>query len=57
MLLMVLDGITHACGTRPGPQAAPAVPDVLRRMLGACLFADIALGASDRAMLLGSGAA
>ena len=57
-LAMVLEGITRARGTRPRRQAAPAVPDVLRRMLAACGPAGTPLGARDRAMLLlGFGAA
>ena len=55
-LAMVVEGITRARGTRPRHQAAPAVPDVLRRMLATC--ATTPLGARDRAMLLlGFGAA
>jgi len=54
----VVEGITRRRGTRPGKQAAPAVPDVLRLLLAACLPAGTALGARDRAMLLlGFGAA
>ncbi len=57
-LAMVVEGITRARGTRPRRQAAPAVPDVLRRMLAACAPATTPLGARDRAMLLlGFGAA
>jgi len=32
-LAMVLEGITRSKGVRPRRQAAPAVPDILRRML------------------------
>ena len=57
-LAMVMEGITRARGTRPGRQAAPAVPDVLRLLLAACKPPGAALGARDRAMLLlGFGAA
>jgi len=57
-LVLVVEGITRRRGTRPGKQAAPAVPDVLRLLLAACAPADTALGARDRAMLLlGFGAA
>jgi len=57
-LAMVVEGITCGRGTRPTRQAAPAVPDVLRRLLAACPPAGGALGARDRAMLLlGFGAA
>ncbi len=57
-LVLVVEGITRRRGTRPGKQAAPAVPDVLRLLLAACPPASTALGARDRAMLLlGFGAA
>ena len=57
-LAMVVEGITRGRGTRPTRQAAPAVPDVLRQLLGACQLPSTALGARDRAMLLlGFGAA
>jgi integrase len=57
-LSMVIAGITRTLGTRPRRQAAPAVPDLLRRMLAVCLPASDAMGARDRAMLLiGFGAA
>ena len=57
-LAMVVEGITRGRGARPGRQAAPAVPAVLRLLLGACQPASAALGARDRAMLLlGFGAA
>jgi site-specific recombinase XerD len=57
-LAMVVEGITRGRGTRPVRQAAPAVPDVLRQLLGACQAPGTALGARDRAMLLlGFGAA
>ena len=57
-LVLVVEGITRRRGTRPGKQAAPAVPDVLRLLLAACAPAGTALGARDRAMLLlGFGAA
>ena len=57
-LAMVVEGITRGRGTRAARQAAPAVPDVLRQLLGACQLPGTALGARDRAMLLlGFGAA
>jgi len=57
-LAMVVEGIVRRRGTRPRRQAAPAVPDVLRLLLGACAPAATPLGARDRAMLLlGFGAA
>jgi site-specific recombinase XerD len=63
-LAMVVEGVTRATGTRPRRQAAPAVPDILRRMLAAVAAADpprgarAAIIARDRAMLLlGFGAA
>jgi site-specific recombinase XerD len=59
-LAMVIEGVTRSKGTRPQRQAAPAVPDVLRRMLAKLPAggARLALDARDRAMLLlGFGAA
>jgi integrase len=70
-LAMVVDGITRAKGIRPRHQAAPAVPDVLRRMLAtrrpspaplsgarAASVTRAAIVARERAMLLvGFGAA
>lgn len=57
-LAMVVEGIVRRRGTRPRRQAAPAVPEVLRLLLGACAPAATPLGARDRAMLLlGFGAA
>ena len=63
-LAMVIEGVTRSKGTRPQRQATPAVPDVLRRMLGKLPVSDTAGGARlalderDRAMLLlGFGAA
>ena len=60
-LAMVIEGVTRSKGTRPQRQAAPAVPDVLRRMLAklpAGRGTRLALDARDRAMLLlGFGAA
>lgn len=64
-LAMVLEGITRSKGVRPRWQAAPMVPDILRRMLatpalGAATEPTVrsALVARDRAMLLlGFGAA
>ncbi len=54
---MVVEGITRGCETRPSRQAAPAVPDVLRLLLGACQEPGTAFGVDDRAMLLGFGSA
>ena len=62
---MVLEGITRTTGVRPRRQAAPAVPEVLRRMLATSALDPAAapgprsaLVARDRAMLLlGFGAA
>jgi len=55
---MVLEGVVRSRGTRPQRQAAPAVPDVLRRMLGASPSPGTPLGVRNRAMLLmGFGAA
>ena len=57
-LAMIVEGVTRSRGTRPTRQAAPAVPDVLRQLLGACQRPGTALGTRDRAMLLlGFGAA
>lgn len=57
-LAMVVEGVTRGRGTRPLKRAAPAVPDVMRRLLDVCPPAGTALGARDRAMLLlGFGAA
>ena len=57
-LAMVMDGIARSHGTRPRRQVAPAVPEVLHRLLATCAVADTPLGARDRAMLLlGFGAA
>ncbi|MBW4091806.1 MAG: tyrosine-type recombinase/integrase [Proteobacteria bacterium] len=57
-LALVLDGITRATGLRPRRQAAPAVPDILRRLLATRPDPATALGARDRALLLlGFGAA
>jgi len=55
---MVLEGVVRSRGTRPRRQATPAVPDVLRRMLGALPSPTAPLGLRHRAMLLmGFGAA
>jgi len=55
---MVLEGVVRSRGTRPRRQAAPAVPGVLRRMLGALPSPAAPLGVRHRAMLLiGFGAA
>jgi hypothetical protein len=57
-LAMVVEGVTRSRGTRPRRQATPAVPGVLRLMVGARPSPDTPLGARDRAMLLvGFGAA
>jgi integrase len=57
-LAMVLEGITRSTGVRPRRQAAPAVPDLLRRLLATRPTSENPLGARDRAMLLlGFGAA
>jgi site-specific recombinase XerD len=57
-LAMVIEGVTRSTGVRPRRQAAPAVPDLLRRMLAARPPGETPLGARDRAMLLlGFGAA
>ncbi len=55
---MVLEGVVRSRGTRPRRQATPAVPDVLRRMLGALPSPGTPLAVRNRAMLLiGFGAA
>ncbi len=55
---LVLEGIVRSRGTRPGRQAAPAVPEVLRQMLDALPAPDLPLAVRSRAMLLlGFGAA
>ena len=55
---MTLDGIVRSKGVRPQRQAAPAVPDVLAKMLGALPSPTSPLGLRNRAMLLlGFGAA
>ena len=57
-LVMVLEGITRAKGTRPAKQAAAAGPAELRQLLATRPAADTPLGARDRALLLlGFGAA
>lgn len=57
-LVMVIEGITRAKGTRPRKQAAAAGPVVLRQMLATRPTDDTPLGARDRALLLlGFGAA
>jgi site-specific recombinase XerD len=57
-LAMVIEGVTRSTGVRPRRQAAPAVPDLLRRMLAARPPEEKPIGARDRAMLLlGFGAA
>ncbi len=55
---MVLEGVVRSRGTRPRRQATPAVPGLLRRMLGALPSPTAPLGVRSRAMLLvGFGAA
>ena len=55
---MTLEGVVRSRGVRPTRQAAPAVPDVLARMLAALPSPDSPLGIRNRAMLLlGFGAA
>ena len=49
---MVIEGVTRSTGVRPRRQAAPAVPELLRRLLAALPPAEKPLGARDRAMLL-----
>ena len=57
-LAMVVEGITRSKGVRSRRKAAPAVPGVLRLMLGALPSPARPLGARSRAMLLlGFGAA
>ena len=57
-LAMVMEGTARTLGARPTRQAAPAVPDLLRRMLAACPPPTDPMGARNRAMLLiGFGAA
>lgn len=57
-LAMVLEGVTRSLGVRPRRQAAPAVPDLLRRLLATRPAPTTPLGARDRALLLlGFGAA
>ena len=55
---MTLEGVVRSRGVRPTRQAAPAVPDVLAKMLGALPAPESPLGIRNRAMLLlGFGAA
>ena len=55
---LVLEGVVRSRGTRPGRQAAPAVPEVLRQMLDALPAPALPLAVRSRAMLLlGFGAA
>lgn len=55
---MTLEGLVRSRGIRPTRQAAPAVPDVLARMLATLPSPDAPLGLRNRAMLLlGFGAA
>jgi integrase len=57
-LAMVIEGVTRSTGVRLRRKAAPAVPDLLRRMLATRPSAEKPLGARDRTMLpLGFGAA
>jgi integrase len=57
-LSMVLEGIRRSRGIRPQRKAAPATPDVLRRLLATRRPPSSPVGARDRAMmLLGFGAA
>ena len=57
-LVMVLEGIARARGTRPRGKAAAAGPDILRLMLDTRPSPATQLGARDRALLLlGFGAA
>jgi len=49
---LVLESVVRSRGTRPRRQATPAVPDVLRRMLGAFPSPTAPLGVRHRAMLL-----
>ncbi len=55
---MTLEGVVRSRGVRPTRQAAPAVPDVLQKMLAALPSPDSPLGVRNRTMLLlGFGAA
>src|SRR5206468_305907 len=55
---MTLEGVVRSRGVRPTRQAAPAVPDVLEKMLAALPSPESPLSISNRAMLLlGFGAA
>src|SRR3954454_12241005 len=55
---MTLEGVVRSRGVRPTRQAAPAVPDVLAKMLAALPSPESPLGIRNRAMLLlGFGAA
>src|ERR1700710_224947 len=55
---LVLEGVVRSRGTRPGRQAAPAVPEALRPMLDALPAPTLPLAIRSRAMLLlGFGAA
>lgn len=55
---MTLEGVVRSRGVRPTRQAAPAVPDVLAKMLAALPSPSTPLGIRNRAMLLlGFGAA
>src|SRR3954454_5652815 len=55
---MTLEGVVRSRGVRPTRQAAPAVPDVLAKMLAALPSSESPLGIRNRAMLLlGFGAA
>jgi site-specific recombinase XerD len=51
-LAMMIEGVTRSTGVRPRRQAAPAVPELLRRTLAARPQGEKPLGARDRAMLL-----
>jgi site-specific recombinase XerD len=55
---LTLEGVVRSRGIRPTRQAAPAVPDVLAKMLAALPSPESPLGVRNRAMLLlGFGAA
>ena len=55
---MTLEGVVRSRGVRPIRQAAPAVPDVLEKMLAAVPVPESPLGVRNRAtLLLGFGAA
>ena len=55
---LTLEGVVRSRGVRPTRQAAPAVPDVLEKMLAALPSPESPLGIRNRAMLLlGFGAA